>query len=230
MGKFKNHITLYLTGGELIQKTKFIYPKNFKVATILEGKSFYGYFFMTIKVSGKNIDLGESLKEYSEKETENLIDKYLGEKIDSSISISKDNRLFDVEACLYLNKGFVIKTNGSSDDPYKAVAMALERLEERIKKHKNRIKNKDRRSEWNKAMAAVGYVVERKPSVEGKDEEHLVIAEQDGLILPLSVSEAVMKLDLTDMPVVMFKNADSGRINVVYKRPDGHIGWIDYKG
>ena len=185
---------------------------------------------MTIKISGKNIDLGESLKEFAEKETENLIDKYLGEKIDSNITISKDNRLFDVEACLYLNKGFVIKTNGSSDDPYKAVTLAVERLEDRIKKHKHRIKNKERRTEWTKAVDATRYVMERKQATEEKDEEHLVIAEQDSLILSLSVSEAVMKLDLTDVPVVMFKNADSGRINVVYKRNDGHIGWIDYKG
>ena len=185
---------------------------------------------MSIKISGKGIDLGDSLKEYAIKETGNLIDKYLGEEIDSSILISKDNRLFDVEACLYLHKGFVIKTNGSSDDPYKAVASALERLEDRIKKHKHRIKNKERRSEWNEGLDAMKYIVERKDSDNDNDEEHLVIAEQDGSILSLSVSEAVMKLDLTEMPVVMFKNADSGRINVVYKRPDGHIGWIDYKG
>lgn len=186
---------------------------------------------MTIKIAGKNIDLGDSLREYAEKEIENLVDKYLGEEIESSILIGKDNRLFDVEVCLYLNKGFVIKTNGSSDDPYKAVASALERLEERIKKHKNRIKNKARRSEWVKGVDATRYVVERKDAQnDASDEEHLVIAEQEGFILSLSVSEAVMKLDLTEMPVVMFKNADSGRINVVYKRPDGHIGWIDYKG
>lgn len=185
---------------------------------------------MTVKISGKNISLGESLKEFAEKETENLVDKYLGEKIDSSVSISKDNRLFDVEACLYLNKGFVIKTNGASDDPYKAVTLALERLEDRIKRHKHRIKNKERRKEWTKAIDATRYIVERKQSAGDKDEEHLVIAEQEGLILSLSVSEAVMKLDLTDVPVVMFKNADTGRINVVYKRSDGHIGWIDYKG
>lgn len=185
---------------------------------------------MSIKVSGKGIDLGDSLKEYAIKETENLIDKYLGEKIDSNILITKDNRLFDVEACLRLSKGFVIKTNGSSDDPYKAVASALERLEERIKKHKHRIKNKQRRTEWHDGIDATKYVVERKNSDSDNDEEHLVIAEQEGFILSLSVSEAVMKLDLTEMPVVMFKNADSGKINVVYKRPDGHIGWIDYKG
>ncbi len=185
---------------------------------------------MDIKVSGRGIDLGDSLREYAETKTNNLIAKYLGEEIKSNIAVSKDNRIFETEICLYLTKGFVIKTNGSSDDPYRALDIALERLEERIKKHKNRIKDRKRRSEWDTATTAMRYVVERKPSSDDGDEEHLVIAEQESSILPLSVSEAVMKLDLTEMPVVMFKNAESGRINVVYKRSDGHIGWIDYKG
>lgn len=201
-----------------------------KLVVFLYRVIFFGEF-MAIKVSGRNIDLGSSLTEYIEKETENLIDKYLGEEIESTVSISKDNRLFDVEICLYLYKGFVIKTHGSSDDPYRACDLALERLEDRVKKHKHRIKDKQRRQEWNKGIEAMKYTMERKDSNSDsdEDEEHLVIAEQDGYILSLSVSEAVMKLDLTEMPVVMFKNADSGRINVVYKRPDGHIGWIDYK-
>jgi ribosomal subunit interface protein len=184
---------------------------------------------MDVKISGKGIDLGESLREYARNEMENLIDKYLQEDIDSSVLISKDNRLFETEVCLRLNKGFVIKSHGASDDPYRSVSMALEILEERIKRHKNRIMDKARRSEWGKGVDAIKYVVERKES-SNSDEEHLVIAESEGAILSLSVSEAVMKLDLTEMPVVMFKNADSGRINVVYKRPDGHIGWIDYQG
>lgn len=185
---------------------------------------------MEIQISGRGIDLGNSLREYTETKTSNLVEKYLGEGLTSNITMSKDNRVFEVEICLYLTKGFVVKTNGSSDDAYRAVDIALERLEERVKKHKNRIKDKKRRSEWNAAVEAVRYIVERKPSSNDEDEEHLVIAEQESLLLPLSVSEAVMKLDLTEMPVVMFKNADSGKINVVYKRSDGHIGWIDYKG
>ena len=185
---------------------------------------------MAIQISGKNIDLGESLQEYARNETEQLVERYLGEEIDSTITISKENRMFKVGICLYLSKGFVITTGASSDDPYKAVDLSLEKLGERIKKHKSRIKDKERRSEWAKAANAMRYIIERKQSSDDSDEEHLVIAEQEGLLLPLSVSEAVMKLDLTDTPVVMFMNADSGRVNVVYHRADGHVGWIDYTG
>lgn len=186
---------------------------------------------MPIKVSGKNLDIGESLKEFTTKEVENLLDKYVGEDLDSTVNISKDNRLFNVDVCLYLMKGFVLKTGGTSDDPYRAVLIALERLEERIKRHKHRIRNKQRRAGWETgALDAKRYVIERREQNNDDDEEHLVIAEQDGAVLMLSVSEAVMKLDLADLPVVIFKNIETERINVVYKRPDGHIGWIDYKG
>ena len=186
---------------------------------------------MPIKVSGKNIDIGDSLREYVVQEVSNLIDKYAGEKTGASVTFTKDHRLFDVDACVHLSKGFILKTSGSSDDPYKAVASALERLEDRIKKHKHRIMDKTRRVQWEEgAKNATGYVLERTVSANVEaDEEHLVIAEQERFVLTLSVSEAVMKLDLGDLPVVMFRNAESDRINVVYKRHDAHIGWIDYK-
>jgi ribosomal subunit interface protein len=185
-----------------------------------------------IKVSGKNIDIGESLRGYSDKKVERIIEKYIGEKIDANITISKDRKLFDVESCVHLHKGFVIKSHGSSDDPYKAVDMSIERLEEMIKRHKNKIKDKERRNKWNALdpVNATSYILERKESpAETDDEEHLIIAESEKCVLTLSVSEAVMKLDLTGSPVVMFKNTDSGRVNIVYKRPDGHISWLDYK-
>ncbi|MDR0695305.1 MAG: ribosome-associated translation inhibitor RaiA [Holosporales bacterium] len=186
---------------------------------------------MPVKISGKGVDLGSSLKEYARKELGNITDKYIGENVDSNLTVSSDHKLFDVEVYVRLHMGFIMRANGSSDDPYRAVGMALERLEERIKRHKNRIKNKYRRANWSDSgFDATKYIIKRQSATSGEaDEEHLIIADQKGYVLLLSVSEAVMKLDLTDAPVVMFKNIDSEKINVVYKRPDGHIGWIDYK-
>lgn len=186
---------------------------------------------MQIKVTGKGIEVGDSLRVFSIEETSNIVDKYIGAAVESTVTIGKDNKLFKVEIILYVSKGFVMKTNGSSDDPYKAVSLAIEKLESRIKKHKNRIMDKHRREHWmDGGHSAQDYVLERKEGAdETQDEEHLVIAEQERYVLSLSVSEAVTKLDLGDFPVVMFKNVESGRINIVYKRPDGHIGWLDYK-
>ncbi len=186
---------------------------------------------MQIKISGKGIDVGESLRNFSSQEIVNIVNKYVGEAVETTVVIGKDNRLFNVEIILYVSKGFIMKTNGASDDSYKAVSIAIERLEEKIKKHKNRLMNRKRREHWiDGGYTAKDYVLERKDNTEeDKDEEHLIIAEYEKYVLSLSVSEAVTKLDLGDLPVVMFKNLDSGRINIVYKRPDSHIGWMDYK-
>ncbi|MDR1333447.1 MAG: ribosome-associated translation inhibitor RaiA [Holosporales bacterium] len=186
---------------------------------------------MSTKITGKGVDLGDSLREYISDAVSRIMQKYLEEDVDASVTVKKDSRVFKAEAGVYLHKGFVIHSQGTSHDAYTAVDAALARLVTLLAKHKNRLINKYKKKKWDDAgNAAIKYVLERKqPQSDEKDEEHLVIAEQDGYVLSLSVSEAVMKLDLTDSPVVMFKNAESDRINVVYKRPDGNIGWIDYK-
>lgn len=134
---------------------------------------------MQINVNGKGINIGESLAQFSEQAVANIIDKYLEKAIETSVTISKNNRLFEVEIFLFVSKGFIMKTNGSSDDPYKAVTLAIERLEHRIKKHKNRLMNKQRREHWtDNGYSAIDYVLERKEDQNNsQDEEHLIIAE-----------------------------------------------------
>jgi ribosomal subunit interface protein len=183
---------------------------------------------MQVKVSGKGIKVGSNLQNLVSEEISKLISKYIGKGLDATVILGKDGRFFTIEIILHASRGFFMKSNGKSDDPYKAVTLSLTKLESRIKKHKHRIKDQNKRDRWaDEGYLAKDYVIERKPQ-RGKDEEHLVIAEQEKYVLSLSVSEAVAKLDLGDLPVVMFKNADTDRVNVVYKRPDGHIGWVDY--
>ncbi|MDR1488222.1 MAG: ribosome-associated translation inhibitor RaiA [Holosporales bacterium] len=186
---------------------------------------------MQIKVFGGGIDIGDSLREYIVNGITVLTEKYVADSTEASVFIRKDRKTFSVEFILHLSNGFFVKTDFESDDPYKAVNLALERLETRIKKHKNRLSDSHRRQKWeSEGYAATDYLLERKKSNDNEeDEEHLIIAEQEKFVLFLTVSEAVAKLDLSEAPVVMFKNADNGRINIVYKRKDKHVGWIDYK-
>jgi ribosomal subunit interface protein len=188
---------------------------------------------MQVKVSGKGITVGDSLQSFVKDEIGKIVSKYIGSCIESSIIVGKNNRLFITNIALHISRGFFIKGSGESDDPYKSVSIATEKLEARIKKHKNRIKDQNKRNRWAEdGYVAKDYVVERKyqnnHDNNDDDEEHLIIAEQEKHVLLQSVSEAVAKLDLGDWPVVMFKNVENQRINVVYKRSDGHIGWIDY--
>ena len=186
---------------------------------------------MKIKVSGKNLDIGDSLREFSTAEVEKYVGNNIGaDDIEASVAIHKDGKLYEVEVLLYLSRGFVLRADGVSGDAYKAVDNAFSKLAVRLKKHKSRIKNKERRAVWHEsAISATEYILESSKNTESEDDDHLVIAEQEKYILLLSVSEAVMKLELGALQVVMFKNIESNRINTVYRRNDGHIGWIDYQ-
>ncbi|MDR0640738.1 MAG: ribosome-associated translation inhibitor RaiA [Holosporales bacterium] len=183
---------------------------------------------MGVNVAGRNIDVGDSFRTHATKEVTSLVNKYIGNDLEANVSVEKDHKLFNVEIRLRIASGFVVKTDGVSNDPYKAVSDAISRLDERVRRHKKRLKDQKRRVHWEaESINATGYIIKRENTQQG-EEEHLIIAEQERLILDMSVSEAVMKMDLTGLAITMFKNSENGRINVVYKRPDGHIGWIDY--
>ena len=183
-----------------------------------------------MRIYGKHIDIGDSLQSAIELKINNLIEKYVGTVQDSSVTICKDHKIFNIEIVLLVEKGFWIKGSGVSDDPYKALDFALSKLEVVIKKHKSKLLDSERRTRWvESGYAAIDRTLDHAPENDPQ-EEKLIIAEQEKYVLLLSVSEAVAKLELGDLPVVMFKNADNLRINVVYKRSDGHIGWIDYDG
>ncbi len=181
-----------------------------------------------MRIYGKNIDIGESLQTAIELKINNLVEKYVENVQDASVTVNKDHRLFNIEIVLSVIKGFWIRGSGVSDDPYKALDSAIGKLEIVIKKHRNKLLDASRRTRWVEAgYAAVDRTLDHAPEKDPADEK-LIIAEQEKYVLLLNVSEAVAKLELGDLPVVLFKNSDNMHINVVYKRPDGHIGWIDY--
>ena len=182
---------------------------------------------MQVRVYGKNIDLGDSLRSNIELKIENIVEKYLNTITDASATVIKDHRIFKVEIVLLVTKGFWINGCGSSDDPYKALDFAIAKLEVLIKKHKNKLADVTQRARWvEHGYAAVDKTLDQ--TQDNTEPDKIIIAEQEKYVLLLSVSEAVAKLELGDLPVVMFKNAENQHINVVYKRPDGHYGWIDY--
>jgi ribosomal subunit interface protein len=185
---------------------------------------------MQIKVLGTGVDIGASLREFAVSEVSLFVEKYIGDIIEASVFVKKDRKVFTIEIVVHVSKGFIVKGDCESGDPYRAVSYSIQRLETIMKRHKNRMKDRKRRESWMKdGHPAVDYMLERRESEsETADEEHLIIAEQEKYVLNLSVSEAVAKLDLSGAEVVMFKNIDNGRINVVYRRRDGHVGWINY--
>jgi ribosomal subunit interface protein len=186
---------------------------------------------MQISVSGKNIDVGESLREYVSAELERLVSRYFERAIDGTATITRQAGEFRCEIYAHVGRGLTLTTGGSGDTAHRAVDAAFEHLAKRLRRQKRRLKDY-----WSGRMHAsepgretVLSEVETETAVEedGATAEPVTIAETQTAIDTLTVSQAVMRLDLDDRPAILFRNAAHGGINLVYRRRDGNIGWIE---
>ena len=202
---------------------------------------------MQVQVSGKQVDVGEALGSRISQELEDGVGKYFargGE--DAEVVVSKDGHNFKVDCWVRLASGEVIVTSGNGGDAHGAFTESLDKLEKRVRRYKRRLKNhhagprglSPERTE-NAAREVASMTVFRDPdSVEDDDfgdagapdeppPVGMVIAETQSEIRTITVGRAVLELDMTGYPVVLFRNAAHGGLSVVYRRPDGNVGWID---
>lgn len=180
---------------------------------------------MSVQVSGKHVDIGDSLKGHIEEGVQTVAKRYFGELIDAQVTVEKESHNFFCAIALHVSKNFVVRAHGEDGDAYKAFDQACEKLEKRTSRYKSRLRDRKRGGDEDMIHASQ-YVVNAHDEDQGEDTP-VIIAEMSGNVPTLSVGDAVMRMDLSDYPVLMFKNSKHGNINVVYKRPDGHIGWID---
>lgn len=188
---------------------------------------------MTIQVTGKNVDAGDAYKSYASDKIRSVVQKYIDRDPQGHIRLEKERGVFKTTCSVRLASGLLIEAHGEGGDAYASADSAAHRLESRVRRYKGRLKSHStaataaERRKGN--IDARDYVVsvddEDKPEQEGANP--LIIAESQRDIEELSVSEAVMRLDLTEAPFMIFRNAAHGGLNVVYRRGDGHIGWID---
>lgn len=197
---------------------------------------------MSLQVTGKNINVGETFRVYISDKLDTAIDKYLGKFLTAHVRVVKERGRFLTSCSVRVRTGLMLESSGEGTDAYSSADAAFEHLEKRLRRYKRRLKN-HRHGEENDGAEAVGvevndFVVELRdtpvrPSRSSKktnDDNPLVIAESARTLLRLPVSEAVMRLDLTDDAFLVFRNAGSGEVNIVYRRTDGNIGWIDTTG
>ncbi|MEX2453369.1 MAG: ribosome-associated translation inhibitor RaiA [Rhodospirillaceae bacterium] len=193
---------------------------------------------MQITVSGKQVDVGEAFQGYVEQNLADVVDKYFDHGIESSVTVSRAPMGLRVDITVHAGRGVVVQSHGEADTAHPAFETALERIAKRLRRYKRRLKdhNRKERSEAKQGVfAAQSYIIaspDTSPADGGDDSEELgdnpaVIAEMTTEIASLSVAEAVMRMDLADRSALMFRNAGNGRLNVVYRRRDGNIGWID---
>jgi ribosomal subunit interface protein len=189
---------------------------------------------MTIRVSGKSISVGEALRGRVSDRTEEVLRKYFDGNYSGHITFSKDGFGFRTDCSLHLDSGITLEADSIAADAYVSADQALVLIEKRLRRYKSRLKDRSTRKAHAASVAqseydAPSYVIEAPG--EGEDEvtafNPVIIAESTTSLRPLSVSEAVMELDFTGAPVLVFQHGSSGRINVIYRRADGNVGWVD---
>jgi ribosomal subunit interface protein len=183
---------------------------------------------MTITISGKNIEIGESLKTFIEGEVKNTATSYIGDFIDAHVLLRKRNNVFECEIDMHISKGLSVRSGGRHEDPYICVTQTINTLKQRTKRYKARLLSKMRHQK-EQSLEASRFILSEVHEEDVVQDSPLIIAEMPDSIETLNVGEAVMRLDLSDIPVLVFKNPSSEKINVLYKRVDGNLGWIVVK-
>lgn len=184
---------------------------------------------MQLTVKGKQIDVGDSLREYVSTELENVVQKYFSRPIEATVVFSKDAHLFKADISVHAGRGIALHADADADQPYPAVDKALAKIAKRLRRHKSKLRDHHKQQE-DDFVKASQYVIEHDAESEEEvshDEEKLIVAEMETVIETLTVGEAVMRLDLGNLPAVMFRNRGTGGLNMVYRRPDGNFGWVD---
>ncbi len=189
---------------------------------------------MPFRVSGKNIDLGEALRARVNQRIADATTKYFDGGYSGHVTIGKEGFGFRTECAIHLDSGITLEAEALAADAYASADQAALRIEKRLRRYKRRLR--DRQAARNDGSAssdeatidAQSYVIAAPdPDEDVTEINPVIIAETTTALKRLSVSEAVMELDLTGAPVVVFRHAGHGRVNLVYRRSDGHIGWID---
>jgi ribosomal subunit interface protein len=194
---------------------------------------------MTLRVSGKSISVGEALRDRVSERTNEVLRKYFDGNYSGHITLSKDGFGFRTDCALHLDSGISLEADAMAADAYASADQALLLIEKRLRRYKSRLKDRSARkahaasaalSDLNgAALDAPSYVIEA-PSHDDEDVNEfnpVIIAEATTLLKRCSVSEAVMELDLTGAPIMVFQHGSSGRVNIIYRRPDGNVGWVD---
>jgi len=187
---------------------------------------------MTIQITGKNLDAGDAFQTYANDRIQTVLQKYLERVPDGHVRLERERGLFKTSCSVRLTSGLLLEAHGEGGDAYTSVDSAAHRLETRVRRYKSRIKSHSsaaaaaRRKVDTEARDYVVSLGEDDHS-EHDDANPLIIAEGQRNIGHMTVSEAVMQLDLSEASFMIFKNAAHGGLNVVYRRNDGHIGWID---
>ena len=184
---------------------------------------------MQLSVKGKQIDVGDALRQHVQTQLGEIVGKFFSDSLEAQVTFSREAHLFRADITVHAGRGIMLQSNASAVEPYPAFDQAAERMAERLRRHKNRLKKHHQDTRADESVLAQSFVLNAKQediSDEGADNP-VIVAEMTTPIETLAVSEAVMRMDLGELPAMMFRNRANGELNMVYRRVDGNIGWVD---
>ena len=186
---------------------------------------------MRYQITGKQIDIGEALQTHVRTELGSTLDKYAGRPTDATVIFSKSAHEYVCEAIVHLSTGLTTQARGHSTEIYAALDQCVEKMDKQLRRYKRRLKDHHRdRSEPVELSGASSYILASEDAGTESEPESLqpiIVAEMETQIPSLSVGEAVMQMELAGAPVLVFRKEGKDGLNVVYRREDGNIGWID---
>jgi ribosomal subunit interface protein len=190
---------------------------------------------MRYQISGKQIDIGEALQTHVQDSLGTVVEKYAMRPTDATVIFSKSGAEFVCEATIHLSTGLTASSKAHAHEIYAAFEASADKMEKQLRRYKRRLKDHHRdRQDPVETLDAPMYVLAHSgdgtEDQEPEDLQPIIVAEMETKIPSLSVGEAVMQMELAGAPVLVFRNEGHDGVNVVYRRDDGNVGWIDPPG
>ena len=191
---------------------------------------------MDIRVSGHQVDTGEALQTHANDRLTAIVDKYFSAALSSQVTFGKaPASAFRCDIVMHVMHNLVLKATGMAQDAHQALDQAAEKIDKQLRRYKRRLNDRHEQANYAQKQEEAAYsdaaytIFEDAPDVEEGEETGapVVIAETRVDVPEATVSDAVMMLDLRDTTALLFKNAGTGRHNMVYRRSDGSIGWVE---
>ncbi len=186
---------------------------------------------MRYQISGKQIDIGAALQTHVKTELDGILSKYAGRPTDAHVVFSKSGNEYVCESIVHLSTGLTAQATGKAHEIYAAFDSSGEKMDKQLRRYKRRLKDHHAgRSQPVELSDAGSYILEPRDESDEAAEDTvnaMIVAETETKIPALSVGEAVMQMEIASAPVLVFRNEKHNGINVVYRRDDGNIGWID---
>lgn len=184
---------------------------------------------MQLTINGKQIDLGDALRTHVEDTLTTLTEKYFNSAIEGTVFFSKDAYLYKCAIKIHAGRGIELSATAEANEPYPAFEQAAERLGKRLRRYKSKLQDHHARIKETPEFTVPKKIFagDREENSESEGQEPVIVAEMQAHIDTMTVSDAVMRLELGELPALLFRNSSHDGLNMVYRRPDGNVGWVD---